>query len=60
MELYRRVRKRLAQILRIQKKYDQGRRTLRGGGPACPVLPLRGTPYSLGVVKNMASPTGVG
>ena len=54
MELYRRVRKRLAKILRIQKKYEQAKRTQRGGVPACPALPLRGTPSGTAVPRRHA------
>lgn len=52
MELYRRVRKRLKKIRRIQRAYTAAKRNGAGDGPACPALPLRGTPSGTAVPRR--------
>lgn len=52
MELYRRVRKRLKKIRRIQREHAAEKRNWPGGGPACPALPLRGTPSGTAVPRR--------
>jgi hypothetical protein len=52
MELYRRVRKRLKKIRRLQQEYNAEKRTFARGAPACPALPLRGTPPGTAVQRR--------
>lgn len=52
MELYRRVRKRLQKIQRLQREYAAAKRIMAGGAPACPALPLRGTPSGTAVLRR--------
>ena len=52
MELYRRVRKHLRKIRRLQQEHAAAKKASSRAEPACPALPLRGTPSGAAVLRR--------